>query len=348
LLYVQAVSGGNVLSSGTVAAGTTVAGSAGLTIDAITVTRDITIQWSADNTNWTDIVTFTQYNSIAPRFARSNIVWTGEILTFAENDNRAANTGTTTVTAADGKTYSRLKMPSNSQGVFFQWGSLVAISPAALSGTTTTYTAGRASTGTGHIVYDPTNNYAYAYASIPYINSTAAPFNNNITTEDDFATYNGGQGWDNNGRGDICRYISSQGWVSGNWRLPTADEYDQLLAELLNGVSNNGGFTNINVTPNNASKSYHYGYYQPLSGRWLGTGTSTSSGVENPTTGAYFPAGGYRYADGTASNVGDNGYYWSGSSGSTPNGYLLRVNSSGANRTYYTRQYAYPVRCVRE
>ncbi|NDV82364.1 BACON domain-containing protein [Bacteroides sp. 51] len=332
VLYVRAMTGSTVLAaSATVAAGTTAPGTRALTIPATTTTRTITIQWSKDNANWTNIVTFTQYNSIAPQFARSNIVWNGSKLTFA-------------TTAAE-----NVSIPANSQGVLFQWGSLVAISPAALSGTTAEYTAGRASTGAGHIVYDPTNNYAYAWTSIPYINSTVAPFNNAVVTDDDFKTYNGGQGWDTYGRGDICRYISSQGWVSGKWRLPTQDEYDQLLAELTNGVSNRGGFSNIIVSP--AGGTNHYGYYQPSSGRWLGAGATTSSGVASPTVGAYFPAGGYRGSGGIAVYLGHFGCYWSGSSVSARTGFSLSVSSMGAgsdDSSRYGSLCAFPVRCVRE
>lgn len=265
-------------------------------------------------------------------WARSNIVWDGFKLTFA-------------VTQEDNNL-----IPVNSQGVFFRWGSLVAISPASLLGTNIDYIAGQYPSG--HILYSPTGIYNYVWNNIPYISeTTVAPFDDDRPTEDDFATYNSGTGFDaTTGKGDICRYISAQGWVSGNWRLPTADEMTKLIAEQTS--ISNGDFTNTNITPNGAHNSSGkglnaYGYYQYVSGRWLGAGATSSSGETNPIIGVYFPAGGFRTASGSAGYAGNEGYYWSGTTLYT---YIhcLNVLSDVVKRPTVSRINGMAVRCVRE
>lgn len=265
-------------------------------------------------------------------WARSNIIWDGLKLTFA-------------VTPEDNNS-----IPANSQGVFFRWGSLVAISPASLSGTNPAYIAGQYPSG--HILYSPTGIYNYVWNNIPYISETVAPFDNDRPTEDDFATYNSGAGFDaTTAKGDICRYISAQGWVSGNWRLPTADEYEKLITEEYS-IANNGGFADMHVTPNGANNDSGkglnaFGYYQHISGRWLGAGVTTSSGETNPIVGVYFPASGNRLT-GTANAAATFGYYWSGSSGDTKHGGNLDVYVGSAFTTNNTRGFSFSVRCVRE
>ena len=231
-------------------------------------------------------------------WARSNIVFVpsddlekypqGGYLTFA-------------VTPADNAT-----IPANSQGVFFKWGSLVAISPAALSGASTAYVAKKYPDG--HILFDPRPTgitYNYAYTSIPYISETSGQFGNNATTEDDFAAYENGVGYnESDGKGDICRYISKQGWVSGSWHLPTADEIDKLILE--GNVSNGFSPSAVTVLSGDANA---YGNYNTDYGRWLGVGASTSSGVASPSGGVFFPAGGCRSTDGTANAAGGYGFY---------------------------------------
>lgn len=265
-------------------------------------------------------------------WACSNIVWDGSKLTFA-------------VTPEDNKL-----IPANSQGVLFQWGSLVAISPTTLEPLdvmAVTYKEGHYPDG--HILFSPTGIYDYDWTDIPYISEMTSPFNNSVTTEDDFATYNNNTGFNAaEGKGDICRYISAQGWVSGKWRLPTADEIEKLIDEQTS-VSN-GSFTRMLVTPNGANYyGYNaYGYYQHESGRWLGTGATLSSGVIIPLIGVYFSAGGCRGIDGLTNNVGGVGYYWSGSSVSTKFSYHLAIDPSMAIGQSCFRQFGNPVRCIRD
>ena len=282
------------------------------------------------------------------KWARSNIVWdaANSRLTFA-------------VTEGDNAT-----IPANSQGVFFKWGSLVAVSP-------TDYTYAPAK------ILFSINNMKYAWLAIPYVGNIPAEqigkWVNDDTSEDDFAGYDGftntgGPGYAISGaninKGDICRYISDQGWVQGRWRLPTAAEYDELLAKVggyENSVSNLGGFGDYGAVPEGGSNKYgdyNYGFWQPLSGRWLGAGAAADAARNNSdkvaelapgSSSVYFPAGGQRRdIDGDMNNAGSSSYLWSGSSSSAWDTYSLGVNTSLAYRYAATRTFGFPVRCVRD
>ena len=280
--------------------------------------------------NLTKIVRVSQ--SITRQFARSNIVWdaTNNKLTFA-------------VTEADNAT-----IPANSQGVFFKWGSLVAVSPVG------------ANYASSQILFSPSGTTNYTWANIPYISETTGKFGTHGTDEDDFAGYDGGSNTNGPGfnastnKGDICRYISDRGWVQGKWRLPTSDEQQALINEVTS-VSNNGGFGNITGAPNTGNNAH--GFWQVPSGRWLGAGaaadaarnTGKAAELVPGSSSVYFPAGGYRYySNGNTTNAGYNGCSWSASSNSTANAYYLSVYSGGAYWSNYYRDYGFTVRCIRE
>ena len=277
--------------------------------------------------NLTKIVKVSQ--SIARQFARSNIVWdaTNNKLTFA-------------VTAADNAT-----IPANVQGVFFKWGSLVAVSPVG-----NTYASNQ-------ILFSPNGTTNYTWANIPYASETTGKFGTHGTDEDDFAGYDGGSNTNGPGfnastnKGDICRYISSQpGWQHGKWRLPTSAEQQALINEVTS-VSNNGGFGNITGAPNTGNNAH--GFWQVPSGRWLGAGAANvnTRGTEAVpgSSSVYFPAGGYRYySNGSTNYAGSYGYSWSGSSYNTANAYNLYVGSGGAYWSNNYRFYGFTVRCIRE
>ena len=280
--------------------------------------------------NLTKIVKVSQ--SIARQFARSNIVWdaTNNKLTFA-------------VTEADNAT-----IPANSQGVFFKWGSLVAVSPVG-----NTY-------ATSQILFSPNNVKNYTWANIPYANETTGKFGTDGTDEDDFAGYDGGSNTNGPGfnastnKGDICRYISDRGWVQGKWRLPTSDEQQALINEVTS-VSNNGGFGNITGAPNTGNNAH--GFWQVPSGRWLGAGaaadaarnTGKAAELVPGSSSVYFPAGGCRYgSNGNTGNAGGNGYSWSASSYSTTGAYNLGVTSGNAGWGSSSRNFGFTVRCIRE
>lgn len=274
-------------------------------------------------------------NIVNSIWARSNIVFVpsddlekypqGGYLTFA-------------VTSADNAT-----IPANSQGVFFQWGSLIAISPAPLPSTTSTdYTAGQYPSG--HILFSPTGTYDYAWTSIPYISETTGKFGTHIIYEDDFKDYGeNGSGFNATvGKGDICRYISAQHWVNGNWRLPKANEINELIRE---GDAYNG-FSAVTVPSGNENA---YGYYKCNLGHWLGEGATTSSSITSPTNCVFIPLSGHRdIPTGRARYTGEYGYIWGATSYDSLNGYILFLSRSTPTTPKSGRTSCLPVRCVRE
>ena len=276
-------------------------------------------------------VTQRQVLPIAPRFARSNVVW-----------DAANNRLTFATTAAENAT-----IPANVQGVFFKWGSLVAVSP---TGTSAAYNANQ-------ILFSANGTKSYTWATIPYIKETTAPFNDNDENSDDFAGYNGVNNVDGLGynistnKGDICRYITDRGWVpSGErWRLPKQSELDALMAEA--SVKNSGGF-NVTTSPNTPFNVN--GFWEVPSGRWLGKGAATagaSRGTEQVpgNSSVYFPAGGSRTSgDGDTYSPGHNGYSWSGSSYNTVYSYSVGIYESYSSKSALTRGNGYTVRCIRE
>lgn len=292
------------------------------------------IDFTVKVTNWGDNINVPLTNK-PERWARSNIVWiadgaqpNGGHLTFATNfaDN--------------------LVIPSNVQGVFFKWGSLVAIS-----------TMGQ-EYNDSQILF-PTGTTPYStWASIPYVEDTSGKFATHNQDEDDFAGYNdginiGGPGYNSvTNRGDICRYISAQGWVEGNWRLPTLQEYEDLIAEELS-KGNDGSFTA--ETSDNAN-----GFWQPESGRWLGSGAAKdavrgeAAELVPGANSVYFAAGGFRNVDvgagiyGRLGRIGIGTSLWSASSHSATSAKLMNVNETMAANSSGSRQYGLPVRCIRD
>jgi hypothetical protein len=263
-------------------------------------------------TSYNLLVDLKKYPTI---FAYSNVVWNGSKLTFA-------------TTAAENSTVAA----GNVQGVYFRWGSLVAVSPVGNG-----YVAGSS------IVFSPTGITNYAWGSIPYADETGAPFANDAATDDDFAGYNGSGYNASAGKGDICRYITAQGWVSGSWRLPKGSELTALIGEKTPIYY--GTWTSLGSTPGGGNNAY--GYYQPSSGVQLGT--------ENLT----FPASGLFTGSGNSNNVGAHGYFWSGTSAVDTNNALIMSYYSTDNydgkgtpmkdvhTATITREVGIPVRCVR-
>jgi uncharacterized protein (TIGR02145 family) len=150
------------------------------------------------------------------QFAYSNIILRDGKLTFAAT--------------AEENEY----IPAESQGVYFTWGSLVALDP------TKSFDA------SSSVVFTPpeyTGTTISNWASVPYDNGTAP-----------LVGYNGATA-----TGDVCRYITDHQWVKGSWRMPTNDEYTSLVG----GVSANyGTFAAETSTQNN-------GTYQLASGKLI-------------------------------------------------------------------------------
>ena len=310
--------------------------------------RDIRIEYDRDGV-WTFIEQFTQIaTSIAPRFARSNVVWD------------AANNRLTFATTPEENT---TVAPANAQGVFFKWGSLVAVSPVSSSNAFAPSQILFSARGATYSVWeDPTNGIPY----LDQANYSMPPFDSNDPDEDDFDGFDDGSGLrlgynDNTDRGDICRYITAQGWVSGGerWRLPKASEYNELMAEL-NSVRypTSGGFSYIGyLTPSTPGydAAWDNGYWQVPSGRWFGSGATADAATGEQATkvpgtnSVYFPVGGHRYGNnGYASYADYYGYAWSGSSYGAWDASNLGVKEVGATWNHNFRYYAFPVRCIRD
>ena len=273
---------------------------------------------------------------IAKLFARSNVVLRESKLTFAvsRQDNQI--------------------IPAYSQGVFFKWGSLIALGPAGIP-----YTPGT------HVVYNPTglsaagwgtglagwDNIPYAHTDFQYTGSSVGG-----NAHDDFETYESGAGFNKSkGIGDICRYISSEGngktkWVEGEWRLPTYAEIQMLYAE--SRVTKSGGmFTNLTASLNAAASGYQTGFFNPNSGWWIGAEvtSSTNDMATPPDATVFLPMAGHRYPNGEGDVVhaGIYGYYWTATpyDGITVN--YPWLNSAGTEFYDADRSYAFPIRCIR-
>lgn len=276
---------------------------------------------------------------MANLFARSNIIFSSGKLTFAvtEEDNAI--------------------IPANSQGVFFKWGSLLALAP-----------VGNPYDPTKHFVYYPTGIFPgnwggglEGWDKIPYAHETFR-FTTPPSVGDDtdaFEEYENYQGFnESEGIGDVCRYISEKdGWIEGKWRLPTYKELDLLYKESPTkpDLPYGGDFKNVTASldPNNTDN--RNGMYLAGSGLLVGlkaTGSIVSSrDMATPPEGTVFlPVSGHRYpnGDGEVVHVGAYGYYWS----ATPNDditinypflYLKKMEFTDADRSY-----AFPIRCIRD
>jgi hypothetical protein len=261
------------------------------------------------------------------------------------------------------------------QGVYFKWGSLVGVSAAGTVGV-----AFDSSTK----VYNPeynsginpswntTNSYSDYYLDIPAIqyglSGTWDKYNTFLVDD----ARNAPADW-NAKTGDICRYISENGYgPGGNYRMPIGYEFglsDGLVDYATAGFTHKGAATwsTINTIP----EAYADGSYPMVNG-----GFHDNSGV-------FFPASGNRIKstvggdiDGRlVDTVGKSGYYWSGSfletrvqnvAGSLSTTYFacsfsVRDNGvmtgsqgahfqtivSSANVTTYSSVLAFPVRCVK-
>lgn len=273
---------------------------------------------------------------IATMFARSNVVQRDSKLTFAvsRQDNQI--------------------IPAYSQGVFFKWGSLIALGPAGIP-----YTPGT------HVVYNPTSlsasgwgtglagwdNIPYAHTDFQYTGSSVGG-----DAYDDFATYESGAGFNKSkGIGDICRYISSEGngktkWVEGEWRLPTYAEI-QMLYEESRITKNGGAFTNLTASLNAAASSYLSGFFNPASGWWIGAGvaSSTTDMAAPPDGTVFLPMAGHRYPNGEGDVVhaGIYGYYWTATPYDNITVNYPLLNRQGTEFYDADRSYAFPIRCIR-
>lgn len=230
-------------------------------------------------------------------WAASNVYWDGTKLTFdVESPNSAVG---------------------QKQGVFFQWGSLVAIGVLNKGYTTE------------EVVYSPSGK-TYNWSDIPQIafdfpdsKSTSCLLPNHIPTAD---------------VGDVCKYISEKGWVVGNWRMPTGAEFDAVAASAIvagNYLTSGSAVASKDGTGNRPWYVKHV--YSSVTYRF------PLSDIRNEDNGNY-------------NGLVNDSYYNSASYASFYNGYYgcytytaTRINASfvdGAVSRYPTRR-ATPIRCVR-
>ena len=328
------------------------------------------------------VTTVVQNNSAAQSFARSNIVMYidgngNKILTFAEKE--ADHTQPKEVTYYDASSGSTVTgtvpaIAANVQGLHFRWGSLVAVTgnssdnPAFNGGTSGVYPS--------HVVFWPaeyapniTGSWNFsenpiATNHIPYADDIGAnPYGSNSDgfVVDAFAGYPGGTGpgYDKaNGKGDICRYISDMGWVSGKWRMPTTSEIITLLSETPGEYSYIGrvlGTWNYTDRITGTGQGRKYGYATVGSVRVVGKGVTgyelASNSLPNPGPAkVVFPAGGYRIsASGGLIAVGYYANYWASTPGNGSGvAYELDYNSTSNYHSYNmsTRANGFSVRCV--
>jgi uncharacterized protein (TIGR02145 family) len=190
------------------------------------------------------------------------------------------------------------------QGMLFKWGSLIGLNPSSSYPTwnqqmfiPTEYTGGTPS----------------SYANIPYDTGTAV-----------LSSYNAAAG-----TGDICRYITAKGWVSGRWRMPTTTELQNLY---------NAGSSKVGSFGAQSATDYD-GWTDITSGYNFGSGSNQR----------FFPAAGSRTTDGTLNYVGTSGYYWSASPYNSSSAYSLYFYSTYVGpATSNDKQLAFSVRCIAE
>ena len=227
-------------------------------------------------------------------WAGSNIYWDGTKLTFDE--------------VATGN--SDLK-----QGVHFQFGSLIGMPP---TGTLTgsyyipSYNASDPTSSTW--TYNKIDHNIYCFANEDLNNSTG-DFTNSFLNDAERNTDEFYQNY----RGDICKYLSKTGVVSGDWRMPTAAEFGKMSEYTIT--------KGTNVTDTDIYGTFIIETY-------------ASHGDTR------FPASGSRGIDGKLYYVGSSGYLWSSSAyrGKDNSYHLFFTPTSIANNL---RQHGFAVRCVR-
>jgi hypothetical protein len=209
------------------------------------------------------------------------------------------------------------------QGVYFQWGSLIGVSPVGEdyeSSATVLYKPKGATMpraweppATGSALSPVWNSWT----DIPsYYNVDVSPAGIDAHTllyNPDFDNY----------RGDICNYINS------SYRMPTLAELTALSSAYVGFYHDSDNVPVSSDDENVAGRYVFTDNYGTLSGYAL-------------------PASGCRSSNsGTLYDVGYSGSYWSGSAyGSSSGAYRLYFSGSGISTDSYARYYGRSVRCV--
>jgi len=262
-------------------------------------------------------------------WAGSNIYWNGSKLTFDSAPVDPTNPTTQELSN------------QRKQGVFFKWGALVGVSSNASSydGAAPIYVPSYNSTIPTSSSWLVQNGSQMGWNAIPY-------FTDNLTVVGQTSTFlnDAAQNTDANYaslKGDICKYLSRTGAVSGKWRMPTTHEYNP------NGV---GDRVFVAWTDNTAPWSM-LGTFGAESGNAQGT-SLFSSGCTYllGNSRSNFSSSGYRdYPNGLLSRTGFTGEYWTSSAYSgTEYSYYFHFSDTLSPSFYNPRNYGFVIRCIQE
>ncbi|MDR0976239.1 MAG: DUF4906 domain-containing protein [Prevotellaceae bacterium] len=216
-------------------------------------------------------------------------------------------------------------------GVRFKWGSLVGISPVGTwSGNVVVYVPaynGSAESGAAKPAWysgaaSGKNGYD-TWANIPYVETS---YSDNQEYQRLYVGRNDNDRLAQWGayKGDICEYLGAIGAAPSGYRMPTALEF---------GVA--GDYTLSGTRAD----------YDTDKADGTGSFTGLRMAIKNGAT--HFPAAGARNTNGTLLNVGNNGYYWSGSAKDATNSYYLYFTTGVAPQSSNYRYTARPVRCIK-
>jgi hypothetical protein len=253
-------------------------------------------------------------------WAGSNIYWEPNLHPGWASDRKG---GLTFAPSGD-------RSKENYQGVFFRWGSLVGSDP-----TNTNIGTGITSWSSSMYLYTPTYNSS-AEADSYWTAATGKTWND---TNVPYMTYTNSQGLPYdvdflsgaadyaNKKGDICRYLSAIGAVSGSYRMPTASEL--LLSSNHDQTIYQSGVPAANYWTRVGGSSWSY-----VATNSSGTGVIPFGANHNDKT--VFPAAGnVGNNDGTIFEVGYRGRYWSSTPASMYTANVLFFSES-LSREYYT------------
>lgn len=245
------------------------------------------------------------YQKSAAIWAGSNIYWDNTKKTMTFDETVSGN--------------SDLK-----QSVLFLWGSLIGIPASGTSTPTKVFVPS----------YNPADpkSSTWEYKSYTY-NDIYCFYEEYITDVDDRTnTFMNDAERNTDGyyqayKGDICQYLSKTGVVSGNWRLPTSEEFGEASQ-----YKSSGSWGNVSST--NA-------YGTTVMPTYV-TFTSENGKIR-------FPASGSRYTQGTTDNIGTIGFYRTSSVHSYfQHTFSPRFQQNKMEPEYVSnRKAAFPVRPVR-
>ncbi|GHT61649.1 hypothetical protein AGMMS50239_13030 [Bacteroidia bacterium] len=207
------------------------------------------------------------------------------------------------------------------QGVYFQWGSLIGISPvgAYTTGNTVTYQKGVEAAASAAPLWtdiprpgtDPPGTIYDRALDSKYLTELAHDTASNI--------------------GDICKYLTELGYApkGKRWRMPTSAEFGEASDYGNAGAASWGAVATVNAD---------------------GT-TAFANGMQlRKSNTPFFPASGFRtFSTGALDTVGVDGFAWSSSPSNSGSGFFLSFFSSAASpASSYYRTCGFPVRCVAE